>query len=266
MKGVLLVSALAVFGVLGVTLTPIPPQLPGPETVRVPTGEIDYRPEGSFQNAGTAKTPAVQRITVPAFDIMQRQVSRGDYSECVADGACKETPRGGAGDAPQTHLNWYDAQAYAAWLSIRTGERWRLPTDLEWQRAAAEGFGEASARSDGRDPGQRMLQSYEAGVSLRGRAQLSGRDISETNSLGLAGISDLVWEWTDGCMQYGTLDGKGRVITAAPYCAARIVGGQHRAVVIDFIRDASVGGCAAGLPPDFLGVRLVRGIAGQGAP
>ncbi len=163
MKGVLLVSALAAFGVLGVTLTPIPPQLPGPETVRVPTGEIDYRPEGSFQNAGTAKTPAVQRITVPAFDIMQRQVSRGDYSECVADGACKETPRGGAGDAPQTHLNWYDARAYAAWLSIRTGERWRLPTDLEWQRAAAEGFGEASARSDGRDPGNACCKATRRG-------------------------------------------------------------------------------------------------------
>jgi hypothetical protein len=37
-----------------------------------------------------------------------------------------------------------------------------------------------------------------------------------------------------------------------------VVEGRHRAVVIDFVRDASAGGCAAGVPPDHLGFRLVR--------
>ncbi|TNC43206.1 formylglycine-generating enzyme family protein, partial [Rubellimicrobium rubrum] len=32
----------------------------------------------------------------------------------------------------------------------------------------------------------------------------------------------------------------------------------HRAAVIDFVRDASSGGCAAGVPPHHLGFRLVR--------
>lgn len=29
-------------------------------------------------------------------------------------------------------------------------------------------------------------------------------------------------------------------------------------MVVDFIRDASAGGCGSGVPPDFLGFRLVR--------
>ncbi len=43
------------------------------------------------------------------------------------------------------------AEAYAAWLSSVTGKRYRLPTDAEWSRAAAAGFGYApvaSARLD----------------------------------------------------------------------------------------------------------------------
>jgi len=42
------------------------------------------------------------------------------------------------------------------------------------------------------------------------------------------------------------------------YGGVRIAGGRHRAAIIDFVRDASVGGCAVGLPPDHLGFRLVR--------
>jgi hypothetical protein len=38
----------------------------------------------------------------------------------------------------------------------------------------------------------------------------------------------------------------------------RVVQGQHRAYVTDFIRDARAGGCAAGIPPSNLGFRLVR--------
>ena len=38
----------------------------------------------------------------------------------------------------------------------------------------------------------------------------------------------------------------------------RVVEGQHRAYVTDFIRDARAGGCAAGVPPSNLGFRLVR--------
>ena len=75
----------------------------------------------------------------------------------------------------------------------------------------------------------------------------------------VADIAGNIWEWTETCFQNGTLtpDGTG-FATRSDYCGVRAVQGKHRAFVIDFIRDARSGGCAAGVPPDYLGFRLVR--------
>jgi hypothetical protein len=53
------------------------------------------------------------------------------------------------------------------------------------------------------------------------------------------------------------LNDGGKVISESPNCGVRVVEGQHRAYVTDFIRDAKAGGCAVGVPPDNLGFRLV---------
>lgn len=39
-------------------------------------------------------------------------------------------------DHPVVLVSHQDAEAYAAWLSRARGEGWRLPTDLEWEKAA----------------------------------------------------------------------------------------------------------------------------------
>ena len=46
-------------------------------------------------------------------------------------------------------------------------------------------------------------------------------------------------------------------VSRSQNCGVRVVQGQHRAYVTDFIRDARAGGCAAGVPPSNLGFRLV---------
>lgn len=37
---------------------------------------------------------------------------------------------------PIGSIDWHDARAYAAWLARRTGLPWRLPDELEWEKAA----------------------------------------------------------------------------------------------------------------------------------
>ncbi len=41
----------------------------------------------------------------------------------------------GRGDHPVVLVAREDAEAYARWLSAQTGENWRLPTELEWEKA-----------------------------------------------------------------------------------------------------------------------------------
>ena len=39
-------------------------------------------------------------------------------------------------DWPVVLIDWGGAKAYAAWLTQRTRQRWRLPMSLEWEKAA----------------------------------------------------------------------------------------------------------------------------------
>lgn len=53
---------------------------------------------------------------------------------------------------PACLVDWFDARAYCHWRSRRTGERIRLPTELEWEKAARGVDGRAYPWGDPFDP------------------------------------------------------------------------------------------------------------------
>ena len=118
------------------------------------------------------------------------------------------------GRDPVVCVNAADAEAYAAWLSQRTGERYRLPTEAEWEYAARAGTTTARYWGDDRD-GERR-NSNVADESLR-RALHDGRDPEgyvpwddgfaftapvgsfAANPFGLYDMLGNVWEWMADC-------------------------------------------------------------------
>ncbi len=243
-----------------------PEPLPLPETVHFAAGMQSYRPAGEFRQGTRVVDAPVELIAAPAMDVMKHHVSEADYARCVADGACLAAPWGNRPDMPQTNVNHGDATAYARWLSDSTGVEWRLPTDAEWLRLAGDrAFDDAfSADANGADPSRRWIASYRREVERRGEADLEAHPLGHfgLNDVGVADIAGNVWEWTDSCFQNGTVAADGSAIdTRADYCGVRAVQGKHRGFVIDFVRDARSGGCAAGVPPDYLGFRLVRSVS-----
>lgn len=257
---VVVIGVLAAFALWH--LVPAKPDLP--PLVRIPAGPYDYRPAGEFR-IGTRSVDAPLRHMRAGADvqIMKFQVSEADYALCSKALACPDLGHAASADFAQTGVSYTDALAYAQWFSARTGEHWRLPTDAEWVRAAGDlAFDDAlPAGADDADPSRRWLASYRREVAARGAADPQRHPLGSTTQsrYGLADMASNVWEWTETCLQNASLGPDGQSLVGhTENCGLRAVQGKHRAFVVDFVRDARAGGCGAGVPPDYLGFRLLR--------
>lgn len=235
-----------------------------PALIELAPGSVRYRAAGDFTRGGRpAEAPlATIRIAKP-LAIMKHQVSSADYQRCVTDNACRTLSPdvAVAADRPAVMVSWRDADAYAAWLSRKTGETYRLPTDEEWAYAAGSRYRDDGLPVDGNDPSKGWLARYERESGLKS-AEIDSKPrplgAFGANENGLLDVAGNVWEWTNTCFVRTALDESGNALKSTVNCGVRVVEGQHRAYVTDFIRDARAGGCAAGIPPSNLGFRLVR--------
>lgn len=241
-----------------------PPDIP--QMVRLDPEPFEHRLDGDWQRDGWPVDAPLAVVSIPApVEIMATAVSNAQWQACMRDNVCamplSEITQP---DLPVTGVNLYDANAYAEWLSRKTGDKWRLPSNLEWAHAAAEMFRDDSlgTDSDPNNPAVLWLAEYAAESARQRELDREIRPVGSlnVNSRGIHDIGGAVWEWTSTCLRRVETDQSGAIRSENETCGIYIVEGLHRAAIVDFVRDPKSGGCSVGVPPSNLGFRLVREI------
>lgn len=205
---------------------------PGTFTMGAPAGE-EARVNLPNQLRGLAVPQ--HAITIQhKFAIGKFDVTRDEYAQFVAetqrpdaDSCITNDASGGfittngnwhapgfpqTGGDPVVCVSWDDAQAYVAWLSAKTGQVYRLPTEAEWEYAARAGTTTARYGSDNplefcrytnvgdldyseQHPGDRGVNR----ACRDGYAFTSPAGSFPPNQFGLYDMLGDVLEWTEDC-------------------------------------------------------------------
>lgn len=177
-------------------------------------------------------------------------------------------------DDPVLHVSWYDASAYATWLSQQTGETYRLPSEAEYEYILRAG-------TSGTYPwGEGMPQRVLGNLAGDGDASSSRRGWGNAvpdyddgywgpspvrrfppNRFGLHDMIGNVSAWTEDCWhdsyRRAPRDGSAWV---NPGCARRVIRGASWASGPDQARSAFRLGVPVETTSARLGIRLVREI------
>jgi len=90
-------------------------------------------------------------------------------------------------------LTYNDAKAYADWLVSKTGQQYRLPTEVEWEYAARAGS--STDYAWGNDIGNNLANCGWCGSAWSNQSA-SPVGSFQANKYGLYDMVGNVWEWT----------------------------------------------------------------------
>ncbi len=139
-----------------------------------------------------AKECPEHRADIAAFRLARYPVTNAEYRVFLQETGERWLPSGWQFGTYPLHLAnhpvWtvpeHAADAYAAWLSVRTGRRFRLPTEAEWEYAASGGDGREFPWGDALGPERANtvehgpLSTTPVGIHPTGRAPFGCDDMA----------------------------------------------------------------------------------------
>jgi formylglycine-generating enzyme required for sulfatase activity len=162
------------------------------EMVIVPAGAFDMGSNTEYENP-------MHRVTIAKqFAIGRYEVTFDEWDRCVEEKGCKAQPddrEWGRGDRPVINVSWLDAKAFVAWLSQKTGQTYRLPSEAEWEYAARAGTN--TPFWWGRDVGSRQANCRECNTGSG--QQTSPVGSYKPNPFGLYDTAGNAAEWVEDC-------------------------------------------------------------------
>lgn len=194
-----------------------------PEMVKVPTDrDCSVEEPCSFLMGSAPSDPAEcakqgrnecpqHAVTFPKpFKIGKYEVTFDEYEIfrrlMEQDGGCKDghKPREsdgqdsgfGRGERPMINVSWEDARCYADWLSRKTGNKYRQPTEAEWEYAARAG----TATDYSWEEPENQAEDY-AWFSRNSDSMTHPVGQKRPNGFGLYDMAGNVWEWVEDCYQ-----------------------------------------------------------------
>ena len=163
-------------------------------------------PAGSFTmgNSWMPNESPEHTVTIAKpFAVGVHELTFDEWDACHDDGGCSHYPtdRGwGRGKRPVIDVSWEDAQQYVRWLSRKTGKKYRLPSEAEWEYAARAGTDTAySWGSRFYLPGSKRANCKGCGGRWDGRRTAPVGSFPK-NGFGLYDVHGNVWERVEDCM------------------------------------------------------------------
>src|SRR6202165_3519876 len=157
-------------------------------------------------------------VTVDEFHHFVAATGRNMQGCDTYDGEWKHRPTNSwenpgfaqTGAHPVTCASWNDAEAYAQWLSTKTGHRYRLPSASEWEYAArvggeavqpwnSNGSGVCANANVADESAAHRYPGWAAFACDDGYVYTAPVGSFKTNSFGLNDMLGNVFQWTQDC-------------------------------------------------------------------
>ena len=181
----------------------------------------------------------IHEVTIAKpFAVGRSEVTYVQWDACVAAGACSYRPDDhgrGRLNLPVTEVNWTDVKTYLAWLSKRSGQTYRLPSEAEWEYAARAGT--STPFWWGREAGSDQANCLTCG---NGVEETRAPGSYPANQFGLFDTAGNAAEWVEDCWNDSY---RGAASTPQPretgFCKQRVVRGGSFDAGARFVRSAS---------------------------